>query len=64
MGDSTLPYFYICMMKRCLDVICPRSEWHGRVKALISNFPNLAVKVAKLEDFGVIEDPNNWSLWD
>jgi len=52
--DNARPFFYFCLMQQLLRVICPRSSWSQRFKALLENeFPKVNHKRISLKDFGL-----------
>ncbi|ARB71695.1 TPA: Abi family protein [Neisseria meningitidis] len=57
------PFVYFCLMKRMLDVICPRTEWGNRLLALLDEFPDVANEAVSLRDMGLENNPRDWRLW-
>lgn len=57
------PFVYFCLMKRMLDIICPRTEWGSRLLALLDEFPDVANEAVSLRDMGLENNPRNWRLW-
>ena len=51
--DNARPFFYFCLMRQLLRVICPRSTWGQRVAALLENeFPRGNNAGLSLQDLG------------
>ncbi len=51
--DNSRPFFYFCLMRQLLEVICPRSTWGQRVAALLNGeFPDTNNARLSLQDFG------------
>lgn len=61
--NTARPFYYFCLLKRLLDVICPNSSWSNRFALLINEFPEVGCGSVSLSDFGLIEDWENWDLW-
>jgi len=61
--NNARPYFYFCLMKRLLDVICPNSRWSSRFSALLAEFPVIGCGAVSRTDFGLIEGWKEWGLW-
>lgn len=53
------PFVYFCLMKRMLDIICPRTEWGSRLLALLDEFPDVANEAVSLRDMGLENNPRN-----
>jgi abortive infection bacteriophage resistance protein len=62
--NNARPFFYFCLMKRLMDVICPNSGWSTRFLDLLNEFPEVGCKAVSLADFGLLEDWGEWSLWE
>ena len=63
--DNARPFFYFCLMRQLLKVICPRSSWGQRVTALLQDeFPNTNNPRWSLEDFGVFTGWANAVPWN
>ena len=62
--NNARPYFYFCLMKRLLDVICPNSHWSSRFCTLLDEFPVIESGAVGLVDFGLIEKQGEWALWE
>tara|TARA_R110002074_G_scaffold349634_1_gene520344 strand:- start:132975 stop:133931 length:957 start_codon:yes stop_codon:yes gene_type:complete len=62
--NNARPYFYFCLMKRLLDVICPNSNWSSRFSTLLDEFPRIESGAVSLADFGLIEKRGEWALWE
>lgn len=62
--NNSRPFFYFCVMKVLMDKICPNSKWGTRFIELLETFPNIECEAVGLEDFGVIEGWEKWSLWE
>ncbi len=57
-------FFYFCLMKQMLDIICPNSTWGKRFLDTLDEFPQVKNNTISLEkDMGMIIDPKQWSLW-
>lgn len=51
--DNARPFFYFCLMRQLLKVICPNSTWGQRVTALLEgDFPTTSNGVLSLDDLG------------
>lgn len=51
--DNARPFFYFCLMRQLLRVICPRSTWGQRVAALLKGeFPDTNNARLSLQDLG------------
>ena len=51
--DNARPFFYFCLMRQLLEVICPRSSWGLRVQALLEGeFPHANNAGVSLKDSG------------
>lgn len=61
--NNARPFFYFCLMRKLLMVISPKSKWHQRFSELMNDFPNPDCGTVHLTDFGVIEDWEQWDLW-
>lgn len=59
-------FVYFCLMKRMLDIICPRSTWGERFLLLINEFPKSCNGAIAINQFGLSKqiDLQNWKLWD
>lgn len=54
--DNARPFFYFCLMRQLLRVICPRSSWGQRVAALLKDeFPHANNAGVSLKDLGTFE---------
>jgi len=62
--NNARPFYYFCLMKRMMDVICPNSSWGSRVHELLEGFPKVGCNGVSLSDFGVIEGWVEWGLWE
>lgn len=60
--DNARPFFYFCLMRQLLKVLCPRSSWGQRVTALLKEeFPH--TDRLSLQDLGALagwEDAVPW----
>lgn len=55
--DNARPFFYFCLMRQLLNVICPNSSWGQRVAELLeAEFPNTPNGVLSLHDLGAVAD--------
>jgi abortive infection bacteriophage resistance protein len=62
--NNKRPFFYFCIIQTLLKVICPNSSWGERFKNVLKmDFPRLTNKAVSLNDFGIIENWEEWSLW-
>ena len=61
--DNTRVFFYFCIMKQILDVLCPNSQWDRRFTNLLKEFPNHSSKKISLQVFGLIDNYHTWELW-
>lgn len=62
--DNARPFFYFCLMKQLLDVICPNSRWGLRFKNLLtSDFPVMAHRQISLAEMGAFAGWEGWALW-
>lgn len=62
--DNARPFFYFCLMRQLLGVICPRSTWALRVTDLLEKeFPNTTSAQLTLQDFGALEGWANALPW-
>lgn len=61
--NNARPFYYFCLLKTILDVICPNSSWGERFTELLSEFPKTGSGSVTLRDFGLLDDWKNWSLW-
>lgn len=57
------PFVYFCLMKRMLDVICPRTEWGDRFLAVLDEFPDVENKAVSSRDMGLEGNLRSWKLW-
>lgn len=62
--DNTRVFFYFCVMKKMLDVLCPRSQWGNRFDELLAEFPKHPSKKINLQVFGLTDDYQTWELWN
>ncbi len=62
--NNARPFFYFCLMKRLMDVICPNSSWSTRFYDLLDAFPDVGCKAVSLGDFGLLNDWQKWDLWE
>lgn len=58
-------FVYFCLMKRMLDIICPRSTWGNHFLSLIAKFPESRNGAITERQFGLSKqvDLKNWELW-
>lgn len=61
--NNARPFYYFCIMQKLLKIICPKSNWHGRFKELMDEFPAVENNAVSLNDFGLIENWKEWDLW-
>lgn len=60
--DNARPFFYFCLMRQLLKVICPRSSWGQRVAALLKEgFPH--TDRLSLQDLGALADWEDAVPW-
>lgn len=53
--DNARPFFYFCLMRQLLGVICPHSTWGQRLTELLEDgFPNTPNGAWSLDDLGVV----------
>ncbi len=62
--DNTRVFFYFCIIKQMLDVLCPNSQWDKRFAELLKEFPKHDSTKINLQVFGLIDDYQNWELWN
>ena len=62
--DNTRVFFYFCIMKQMLDVLCPNSQWDKRLADLLQEFPKHNSKKINLQVFGLIDNYQDWGLWN
>ncbi len=62
--NNARPFFYFCIMQKIMQVICPNSTWSVRFSELLDEFPNVDSATVSLNDFGLVEGWNDWSLWE
>lgn len=62
--DNARPFFYFCLMRQLLNVICPNSTWGQRVAELLEGgFPTTANGVLSLDDLGVFAGWSEAKPW-
>ncbi len=61
--NDARPFYYFCLLKKVMDVICPNSSWGDRFESLMNEFPNVVSGAVSLQDFGLIADWKDWNLW-
>lgn len=62
--DNARPFFYFCLMRQLLNVICPNSTWGQRVAELLEGgFPSTANGVLSLDDLGVFAGWSEAKPW-
>ena len=61
--NSARSFYYFCLMKRMMDVICPHSSWRQRFEDLMNEFPDVGCEAVSLADFGLIDNWQEWDLW-
>lgn len=61
--NNARPFFYFCLMRAMLQVICPNSKWHKRFADVMAEFPQVPSGTVRLEDFGIVEGWLEWDLW-
>ncbi|MBP9023734.1 MAG: Abi family protein [Spirochaetes bacterium] len=62
--NNERPFFYFCIMKQMLNVICPNTTWGKRFTELLMNdFPDVNSRAISLADFGLIDKWEEWLLW-
>ena len=57
------PFYYFCLLKKVMDVICPNSNWGNRFIELMEEFPEVRCGAVTLKDFGLLDDWKEWGLW-
>ena len=61
--DNTRAFFYFCIMKKMLGVLCPHSQWGQRFDDVLAQFPPHSSPKINLSAFGLLSDYRNWGLW-
>lgn len=61
--NNARPFFYFCLMRSMLQVICPNSRWHERFADVMAEFPQVLSGAVRIEDFGIVEGWREWGLW-
>ena len=62
--DNARPFFYFCLMRQLLAVICPNSLWHQRLADLLfREFPVSASGHLSLSDLGVFPEWQSLAPW-
>ena len=62
--DNARPFFYFCLMRQLLGVICPRSSWWQRVADLLKHeFPHANNAGLSLRDLGAFEGWADAAPW-
>ncbi len=61
--NNARPFYYFCLIKMLMDIICPNSSWSQRFIDLMNEFPDIGCKAVSLSDFGVIDDWLEWEFW-
>lgn len=62
--NNARPFFYLCLMRQLLSVICPNSSWGQRFKGLLADdFPTVAHQQISLSELGVFPGWEEWVLW-
>lgn len=61
--NNARPFYYFCLLKKLVDVICPNSSWGQRFSELMEGFPEVGCGGVTLRDFGLSEDWKGWELW-
>lgn len=61
--DVAQPFVYFCLIKRMLDILCPKSTWGERFLGLLKEFPDVENGAVELKQMGVTIEPNEWKLW-
>ena len=61
--NNARPFYYFCLLKKTMDIICPNSSWGKRFEVLLGEFPDVGSQSVSLADFGVMEGWQEWNLW-
>lgn len=61
--NNARAFYYFCIMKKLMDIICPNSSWGDRFAELLESFPEVSSKSVSMADFGLIEEWKDWDLW-
>lgn len=62
--DNTRAFFYFCIMKKMLAVLCPNSKWGERFYDVLKEFPQQSSSPnIRLSTFGWLDDFKDWALW-
>lgn len=62
--NNARPFFYFCLMRQLLNVICPNSSWSQRFKDLLEkDFPKVNNQQISLADLGIFDRWEDWALW-
>lgn len=61
--NNSKPFFYFCIIKQMLDVICPNSLWGQRLKALYAEFPIQNSNFVNKNQSGSVDFWEKWELW-
>lgn len=62
--NNARPFYYFCLLRKVMDVICPNSSWGDRFVELMEEFPEVGCGVVTLQDFGLLDNWKEWVLWE
>ena len=62
--NNARPFFYFCLMRKVMSVICPNSSWSNRFAELMAEFPDVGCNAVSLRDFDLPEKWQERGLWD
>lgn len=59
------PFFYLCLMRQLLSVICPNSTWGQRLAELLENgFPQFPDGLLSVSDMGLVAGWKDGAPWE
>ncbi len=61
--DQYQVFRYFCLMRFFLKQLCPKSNWHIRLRDHLHNFPEPSNSAVTLQDMGAISGWEEWKLW-
>lgn len=61
--NNARPFYYFCLIKKVMDVLCPNSSWGNRFEDLMNEFPSVVSRAVSLQDFGLFSGWKDWELW-
>lgn len=62
-SNNARSFYYFCLMQKIMKVICPNSTWLVRFSDLMNEFPEIGCGAVTLKDFGILDDWQDWELW-